>query len=204
MERKDGLDYPSLLYWGDPLSVAKQPQTFRIAFVNIRGFGKSADLAKNKQFSCFDASYAFDVIGTAENNVNWRQCSVKDRPYECYLRWWHLRHVSYAYSSRDKAMSGFFIQQEALLSGFVALWFIGLLKKGEISLVNGHGHGFEDVTTAGFGLFLQTARFLIPGTLTPPTINIFVYALTLQLILGKLLLMIFVQSFFGGRTLATC
>ena len=111
-ERKEGLDYPPLSYWGDTLcATKKQKDSLRIGFVNINGFGSSADSAKDKQFSGYVRAYNFDVMGTSENNVNWRRCSVRDRSHERSRQWWQLRHASVAYNSKDKAMDGFYVQQ---------------------------------------------------------------------------------------------
>ena len=91
MEQRGGLDSPPLLYWGDSLAgITKQDKTIRIGFVNIRGFGASSTSAKNKQFAWFAQQYGFDVLGTAENNVNWKALPIGDRPFERSRGWWPL------------------------------------------------------------------------------------------------------------------
>ena len=120
LEGEEGLDFPDLTYWGDTLSATnKQADSLRIGFVNIRGFGSFAGHYKNKQFATFVTAYHFDVIGTAENNVNWRRCPVPDRPWDRSRPWWPTRHVSYA-QAIDPIMRDFFEQR-----GGTAVWTNG-------------------------------------------------------------------------------
>ena len=88
LEGEEGLDFPDLTYWGDTLRATSKPaDSIRIGFVNIRGFGLFAGHYKNKQFATFVTAYHFDILGTAENNVNWRRCLVPDRPWDCSRPW---------------------------------------------------------------------------------------------------------------------
>ena len=112
------MDFPPLSYWGGTFCAStKHGNTLRIGFVNIRGFGSSSYAPKNKQFACFAAAYEFDVIGTAENNVNWKSVPIADRPLDRSLGWWQSRHVSYSFITSDPVMQGIKEQR-----GGTAVW----------------------------------------------------------------------------------
>ena len=89
--------------WGDPIEHATNPNTLRIATLNINGLPKDVSHAKNGLLREAIACNNIDILGLSEINKKWDRVYPSNRLKQRIKRWWENCHYAYNYKDVSKA-----------------------------------------------------------------------------------------------------